>query len=116
MVDLGALWKTLLRSRLLMLLTAPASTLPDPLLVVRSFFVTEPTVIFLLPGWSDKVTVTCKKTSYTIADTNEGIDAGGIYYVNPEVKGKISLGPCSYNTTFMAENNVPLCGHDVGLF
>lgn len=68
-------------------------------------------------GYSDKITVTCKKTSYTIADVNEGIDDAGKYYVMPDTsKPKITLGPCSYNTTFMAENNVPLCGYDVGLF
>ena len=61
--------------------------------------------------------MTCKKTSYTLADVNEGIDSAGKYYVMPDTtKPKISLGPCSYNATYVAENDVPLCGYDVGLF
>ena len=28
----------------------------------------------------------------------------------------VPLGPCSYNSTFAMENEVPICGNDVGLF
>lgn len=68
-------------------------------------------------GWSDKILVTCKKTSYTVADTQEGLDA---YMVNkrfayPPVP-KIALGPCSYNATFAAERTVPMCVPDNGVF
>ena len=50
-------------------------------------------------GWSDKITVVCKKTSYSVADINDNI-----------VKGtQISLGPCSYNATFAQEKQVPMC-------
>ncbi len=59
-------------------------------------------------GWSDKITVVCKKTSYTIDDTEDN----KAYSDKP----KIPLGPCAYNTTFAAETNRPLCGHDLGLF
>lgn len=60
-------------------------------------------------GWSDKISVVCKKTSYTVADTTDVIG-----YVDD--KPKIPLGPCSYNQTYSAERNVPLCGFDLGLF
>jgi hypothetical protein len=59
-------------------------------------------------GWSDKFSVVCKKTSYTIEDTEDNKSYTG--------KPKIPLGPCSYNATFAAETNRPLCGFDVGLF
>eukprot|EP01038_Epipyxis_sp_PR26KG_P004943 gene4943-6916_t len=58
-------------------------------------------------GWSDKILVTCKKTSYVEADT--------IIEAFTKV-AKIPLGPCSYNTTFASLNQVPLCGYDEGLF
>lgn len=57
-------------------------------------------------GWSDKISVTCKKTSYTVENT-EALMA---------YQDKIPLGPCSYNVTFSKEKNVPICGYDVGLF
>jgi hypothetical protein len=56
-------------------------------------------------GWSDKIKVVCRKTSYTVYDTSD-------YLSVP----KIPLGPCSYNQTFATETNVPICGGDVGLF
>ena len=61
-------------------------------------------------GWSDKYSIVCKKTSYTIDDTNDGY-AGAM-----KKNSKIPLGPCSYNMTFAAERNVPQCGFDSGLF
>lgn len=60
-------------------------------------------------GWSDKVSVVCKKTSYTVQDTTDVIGYVGDL-------PKIPLGPCSYNRTYAAERNVPLCGFDLGLF
>jgi hypothetical protein len=56
-------------------------------------------------GWSDKIKIVCRKTSYTVYDTSD-------YLSVP----KIPLGPCSYNQTFATEMNVPICGGDVGLF
>ena len=58
-------------------------------------------------GWSDKIKVTCKKTSYSLYDTTD-------YF--PNVYAKVPLGPCSYNTTFAKETTVPICGSDVNLF
>jgi hypothetical protein len=60
-------------------------------------------------GWSDKVSIVCKKTSYTIEDTT---DVAGYSQEKP----KIPLGPCSYNTTFALSRNVPMCGFDKALF
>ena len=57
-------------------------------------------------GWSDKISVVCKKTSKTIADSND----------SPFTLGLIKLGPCSYNSTWAIERNVPICTQDVGLF
>eukprot|EP01034_Spumella_vulgaris_P023683 gene23683-29928_t len=60
-------------------------------------------------GWSDKILVTCKKTSYTVSDTQEGIDAEMVnkrYAFKPVPK--IALGPCSYNATFAQETAVPM--------
>lgn len=51
----------------------------------------------------------CKKTSYTVQDTTDVIGYVGDL-------PKIPLGPCSYNRTYAAERNVPLCGFDLGLF
>lgn len=57
-------------------------------------------------GWSDKISITCKKTSFTLDDTNDPLSK--IYdAVNPTAK--IPLGPCSYNASFAAAENVPLC-------
>eukprot|EP01031_Cornospumella_fuschlensis_P029454 gene29454-35552_t len=56
-------------------------------------------------GWSDKISIVCKKTSYTYRDSIEANEGG-----------KIPLGPCSYNQTFAAENSVPICGFDMNLF
>lgn len=64
---------------------------------------------FYFIGWSDKIKVTCKKTSYTIKDTVEEVG-----YIKGEPK--IPLGPCSYNSTFAIEKNVPMCGFDKELF
>ncbi len=67
-------------------------------------------------GWSDKILVTCKKTSYTLEDTN---DAGSLkdgYADKSKTDGKIPLGPCSYNATLAKQSALPLCGYDVGLF
>lgn len=83
-------------------------------------------------GWSDKITVTCKKTSYTGEDlipgsfeseskaTGYGIltDASKHESASASVspyRGKIPIGPCSYNGTFAAENNRPICGFDFDL-
>lgn len=44
-------------------------------------------------GWSDRITVTCTKTSYTEVDVGASID----------------LGPCSSNSTAAAERNIPVC-------
>ena len=57
-------------------------------------------------GWSDKITVTCKKTSYVVEDTLSVV----------AYKANIPLGPCSYNSTYAAEANVPMCGSDIDLF
>ena len=57
-------------------------------------------------GWSDHISVTCKKTSYFVEDT---LSLMGY-------KDKIPLGPCSYNATFAAETSVPMCGDDFHLF
>lgn len=67
--------------------------------------------MYLPAGWSDKFSVTCKKTSYTLDDT-----ADGKGYLASGGQPKIPLGPCSYNTTFAAEKSVPICGMDIGLF
>merc|ERR1712194_248490 len=42
-------------------------------------------------GWSDRITVTCTKTSYTELDLENTPNA------------KISLGPCSFNSTLAAQ-------------
>lgn len=57
-------------------------------------------------GWSDKFSVTCKKTSYMVENT----------LANAATYAKVPLGPCSYNSTFASEKGVPMCGYDVGLF
>jgi len=68
-------------------------------------------------GWSDKILVTCRKTSYTVTDTTDNQDAVSKYLGLPvNTSGKIPLGPCSYNATFAIEKAVPICGYDVGLF
>ena len=58
-------------------------------------------------GWSDKILVTCKKTSYNLYDTSD-------YF--PNVNAKVPLGPCSYNETYARISEVPLCGADLNLF
>ena len=66
-------------------------------------------------GWSDKILVTCKKTSYRVDDTRDHY--GGSPHSMRSVAGaNIPLGPCSYNSTFATVNNVPICGFDEGLF
>jgi hypothetical protein len=72
-------------------------------------------------GWSDKITVTCKKTSYTIDDTND--PSSKLFFNSTSgvedtraVRATIPLGPCSYNATFSQEMSVPMCGFDTGLF
>ena len=45
-------------------------------------------------GWSDRVEVTCKKTSKVLADAYE-VDAAGFNLQS--VLGKVPLGPCSYS-------------------
>ncbi len=64
-------------------------------------------------GWSDKILVTCKKTTATIHDTN---DADSLIYSALNPTAKIPLGPCSYDIGFAAERNVPICGPDLDLF
>lgn len=66
-------------------------------------------------GWSDKITVTCKKTSYTVLDTADANKYNYDFVVALD-KPKIPLGPCSYNSTYSNANNVPLCGFDINLF
>ena len=57
-------------------------------------------------GWSDKIIVTCKKTSATIHDTN---DADSMIHNATNPSAKVPLGPCTYDLTFAEENGVPLC-------
>jgi hypothetical protein len=64
-------------------------------------------------GWSDKVSVTCKNTSYTVDDTN---DPSSKIFNATHPTAKVPLGPCSYNATFAVERDRPLCGDDLGLF
>jgi hypothetical protein len=84
-------------------------------------------------GWSDRILVTCKKTSYTAEDLIPGsletqskaegygivTDASKHETAKPSkpsvYRGKIPIGPCSYNGTYAAENNRPLCGYDFDL-
>ena len=48
--------------------------------------------ISIMLGWSDHISITCKKTSYTVEDTKKtGYD---------NEKYLIPLGPCSYNSSF----------------
>ncbi len=54
-------------------------------------------------GWSDKISVTCKKTSGTVADT---LDAFGLESI---LGGRIPLGPCSNNATWALHNSVRMC-------
>lgn len=81
-------------------------------------------------GWSDKILVTCKKTSYTgddlIPGSFESSNNGAVYGVLTDAskhetavasktsayRGKIPIGPCSYNGTYAAEHNRPICGYD----
>ena len=64
-------------------------------------------------GWSDRVKVTCKKTSYTVDDTNDPMSK---IYSAVRPLATVPLGPCSYNTTFAAIEDRPLCGADLTLF
>ena len=64
-------------------------------------------------GWSDKIVVTCKKTSSTIHHTN---DPQSIIYSATNPVAKVPLGPCSYDHGYAAENGVPICGPDFNLF
>mmetsp|Transcript_13263 Transcript_13263/g.19903 ORF Transcript_13263/g.19903 Transcript_13263/m.19903 type:complete len:188 (-) Transcript_13263:158-721(-) len=65
-------------------------------------------------GWSDHISVTCKKTSFTIEDTIEGTNTDKLDgYIRNHT---IPLGPCSYNSTFAEVNQVPICGSDLNLF
>ena len=57
-------------------------------------------------GWSDHISVTCKKTSYTVENT---LSLSAYEDVIP-------LGPCSYNATYATETKVPMCGQDLDLF
>ncbi len=57
-------------------------------------------------GWSDRITVTCVKTSYTMDHIDEIFPANG----------EVALGPCSYNTTYAKLAGVPSCGRDTDLF
>ena len=84
-------------------------------------------------GWSDKITVTCKKTSYTGEDLVPGAfesesKVAGYGVVTDATKhatsntgtvsayrGLIPIGPCSYNGTYAQENNRPICGYDFDL-
>ena len=60
-------------------------------------------------GWSDHISVVCKKSTATIHDTNDPMS--DIYdELNPTAT--IPLGPCSYDEVYAAENNYPLCGPD----
>ena len=55
-------------------------------------------------GYSDKILITCKKTSIAYEET-----------YSPEqvlFKNKFPLGPCSYNSTYSMENSIPSCGND----
>lgn len=85
-------------------------------------------------GWSDKITVTCKKTSYTADDLIPGSYEGqskvegyglltdaskhesAVVNKDKSYRGKIPIGPCSYNGTFAAEHNRPICGYDYDIF
>lgn len=64
-------------------------------------------------GWSDKITVTCKKTSSTIHHTN---DPQSTIYSETNPTAMIPLGPCTYDYGVAAQNGVPLCGPDFDLF
>jgi hypothetical protein len=84
-------------------------------------------------GWSDKITVTCKKTSYTGEDLVPGafeseskIAGYGIITdatkhatsntgTTSAYRGMIPIGPCSYNGTYAQEHNRPICGFDYDL-
>ena len=84
-------------------------------------------------GWSDKITVTCKKTSYTGEDlipgsfesdsklqgygvaTDATKHASATTGTVSAYRGLIPIGPCSYNGTYAAENNRPICGYDYDL-
>jgi hypothetical protein len=66
-------------------------------------------------GWSDRITVTCKKTSYTVDDVRDHY-ARAPFNMRALASTDIPLGPCSYNSTFAGENDVPVCGYDHGLF
>ncbi len=57
-------------------------------------------------GWSDKILVTCKKTSATIDDTN---DADSMIHSATNPTAKVPLGPCTYDLAFAGEKDVPLC-------
>jgi hypothetical protein len=56
-------------------------------------------------GWSDHISITCKKTSYTVEDTKKISGYDNEKYLIP-------LGPCSYNSSFAEVNKVPICGFD----
>ena len=60
-------------------------------------------------GWSDKILVTCKKTSISFEDTYKPYEKT---YNEIDIDNKFPLGPCSYNKTYSMENNVPICGYD----
>ena len=69
-------------------------------------------------GWSDHVSVTCKKTSFSALDVEEptvkATEERGARYesglLHMKTADKIPLGPCSYNSTWAIESDVPLCG------
>ena len=58
-------------------------------------------------GWSDKISVTCTKSSFTVDDTND--PASNIYSATAPT-ARIHLGPCSDNSTFAELAQVPSCG------
>jgi len=63
-------------------------------------------------GWSDHISVTCKKTTSTWLDVVEPNLLNGKYESLQLALGKVPLGPCSYNTTFAIEQGRPLCSQD----
>ena len=64
-------------------------------------------------GWSDKIVVTCKKTSATIHHTN---DPQSMIYNEHFPTATIPLGPCTYDLGVSAAENLPMCGLETDLF
>lgn len=56
-------------------------------------------------GWSDRVSVKCHKTGYTVDDTN---DPASKSYALGRI-APVPLGPCSYNVTFAKAKGRPTC-------